>query len=145
MDELDLELERDKQRPVEIVKKGGWLGRIVALLLGIVIGFVGCFGAIAAVVYYFFGVMKIEEGANYLKGVVGDDFEYTDYIAEEYGDKTTLELILSTANAAPAGTLVASAAWIIIEPNFRISSFKSPHAFAYTSLLFKELEHTNSP
>ena len=100
MDELDLELERDKQRPVEVVKKGGWLGKIVALLLGIILGFVGCFGAIAAVVYYFIGVMKIEEGAGYLKGVLGDDFDYTDYIAGEYGDKTTLELILSTTTAA---------------------------------------------
>ena len=100
MDELDLELEREKQRPVEVVKKGGWLGKIVALLLGIILGFVGCFGAIAAVVYYFIGVMKIEEGAGYLKGVLGDDFDYTDYIAGEYGDKTTLDLILSTTTAA---------------------------------------------
>ncbi|MBR2330033.1 MAG: hypothetical protein IKA40_02190, partial [Clostridia bacterium] len=68
--------------------------------LGIILGFVGCFGAIAAVVYYFIGVMKIEEGAGYLKGVLGDDFDYTDYIAGEYGDKTTLDLILSTTTAA---------------------------------------------
>lgn len=100
MDEFDLELEQNRKRPVQIVKKGGWLGKIVALLLGIVIGFVGCFGAIAAVVYYFVGVMKIEEGAGYLKSVLGDDFEYTDYIAEEYGDKTTLDLISSTLTAA---------------------------------------------
>lgn len=100
MDEFDLELEQNRKRPVQIVKKGGWLGKIVALLLGIVIGFVGCFGAIAAVVYYFVGVMKIEEGAGYLKSILGDDFEYTDYIAEEYGDKTTLDLISSTLTAA---------------------------------------------
>ena len=86
MDELDLELERDKQRPVEVVKKGGWLGKIVALLLGIILGFVGCFGAIAAVVYYFIGVMKIEEGAGLMqleyaaKGnfkITNDKFDFT--------------------------------------------------------------------
>ena len=95
----DLEIGKKPKKTV-VIKKGGWLGKIVALLLGIILGFVGCFGAIAAVVYYFIGVMKIEEGAGYLKGVLGDDFDYTDYIAGEYGDKTTLDLILSTTTAA---------------------------------------------
>ena len=50
----------------------------------------------------------------------------------------------STASAPPAGTLDAAAASIVSEPRIRISSFKRPQAFAYTSLLLSEFEHTSS-
>ena len=53
-------------------------------------------------------------------------------------------LSLSTANAPPAGTCVASAHLIMIESNILISSFKSPTALV-TLFALNELEHTNSP
>ena len=50
---------------------------------------------------------------------------------------------LSTANADPAGTLVAIAASMIKDPSRSISSFKRPTALVILSER-KELEHTNS-
>ena len=49
----------------------------------------------------------------------------------------------STAKAPPASTLVASAAFIISESSFRISSFNSPTAFSIPAAL-NELLQINS-
>ena len=52
-------------------------------------------------------------------------------------------LSLSTANAPPAGTCVASAHFMIKESSILISSFNKPTAFVIL-LALNEFEHTNS-
>ena len=51
---------------------------------------------------------------------------------------------LSTARALPAGRRAVSAAFIISESHRRISSCRTPTAFAVLSSDRKEFEHTNS-
>ena len=97
MSDLATEIELEKKPKVKIIRKGGLFGKLVSLLLGIVIGFIGCFGAIAAVVYYAFGVMKIKEAESLLNNL-GVDFTYTDFVGEQFGDKTAIDLVMQTAD-----------------------------------------------
>ena len=51
--------------------------------------------------------------------------------------------VLSTANALPAGTTLASAHNISNDPNLRISAFRTPEA-RLSKFEPNELEHTSS-
>ena len=83
-----------------VVKKkgGGWLGRIVALLLGMVIGVGGCVGGVYLVLS-----QPVEKAVNLIGGFAGIDYETTvkdKYLAAEYGDKTLLEVGKAVLGAA---------------------------------------------
>ncbi len=86
-------------KPKKVKKGGGWLGRIVAFLLGIVITLGACAGAIYAV---------ITQPVRKLTGLAGMDFETQvkdNILSEEYGDKTLLQLGQDALTAAIAKDL----------------------------------------
>lgn len=81
---------------VRIVKKGGFLGKFVALLLGIIIGIVGGIGGLAFGVYYGVSAFKISEILGLVEST-GTDIPAEDYVSEEYLDKTILEAFQSAS------------------------------------------------
>lgn len=107
MDALEYELESTTTPRTPAVirkKKGGFFGKIIALLLGLILGFIACIGAIAGVAYYVFGIATIKDLEAYLKSALGDEFTYTDYVDETYGDSTLLVLLQASMGALSSVT-----------------------------------------
>ena len=104
MARMDKDYEYDgfdpTQRPRVIVKKkGGLLGKIVALLLGFVIGIIAGIGGLVGAGYYITTQIKIKDATNKVSELTGIEIPLSDYLAEEYADKTLLGLIESVAGA----------------------------------------------
>mgnify|MGYP006896614230 CR=1 FL=1 len=85
---------------VIVKKKGGLLGKIVALLLGIVIGIIAGIGGLVGAGYYIATQMKIKDATNTVTNLSGLQIPLSDYLADEYADKTILGLIESVADTA---------------------------------------------
>ena len=80
----DPKLPTDK--PKKVKKGGGWLGRIIAFVLGVVIALGSCAGVV-----FFFATQPTKN----LVGYLGMDYETqakNNVITEEYGEKTLLQL-----------------------------------------------------
>ena len=92
------EKETAKDPELIVEKKGGFLGKLIALLLGIVIGFISCIGGVAAIGYFFLKKIKVEEGFNYINDATGQNIDYTQYINGSYGEKTVQELFETIGN-----------------------------------------------
>ena len=93
----DPKLPTDK--PKKVKKGGGWLGRIIAFLLGIVLTVGCCAGVIFAI---------ITQPVRTIVGFAGMDFDTQvkdTILGEEYGDKTLLQLSQDALNAAIAKDL----------------------------------------
>lgn len=92
-----------------VKKKGGWLGRIIALLLGFVIGIGACVGACVGGAYYV-AKKPINETVSTLDSLgihIGD--KINKYLAEDYQTKTIGDLANAFVNAANQKTLGAFA------------------------------------
>ena len=85
----------DEEPEVIVKKKGGLLGKVVSLLLGVVIGAVGALGGTAGLGYYLATKKTIDEVLDYAN--VNESL-YNEYISSEYTSKTLLDAILTTAN-----------------------------------------------
>ncbi len=77
---------------------GGFLGKIVALLLGLILGILATLGAIVGVGYVAVN-QPVKGTVDTLNGLLGTDFDYTKFLNESYGDKTILELITDVGEA----------------------------------------------
>ncbi len=80
-----------------IVKKGGWLGKIVALLLGLVIGLVAGLGGLVGAGFYIVTQMKIKDATNTVGSLAGIEIPLSDYLSDEYAEMTLLGLFNGTA------------------------------------------------
>lgn len=85
----------NEEPEVIVKKKGGLLGKVVSLLLGVVIGAVGALGGTAGLGYYLATKKTIDEVLDYAN--VNESL-YNEYISSEYTSKTLLDAILTTAN-----------------------------------------------
>lgn len=90
-DEKNEKDEQDEQTRVK--KKGGLGGRLVALLLGFVMGFIGCIGGIAGVGYYVAKKKTAKEVLTTFK------VDYSKYLSEEYATKTVWDMVGSASSA----------------------------------------------
>lgn len=92
-----------------VKKKGGWLGRIIALLLGFVIGIGACVGACVGGAYYV-ATRPINETVSTLDSL-GIDIsdQLNKYLAKDYQTKTIGDLANAFVNAANQKTLGAFA------------------------------------
>ncbi len=84
--------KRERQKTV-VKKKSGIAGKIGCLLLGFVLGVVGTVGGVGGFGYYAVTQVKIKDAVSMVNDMAGLDLNYADYITEEYGDGTTLDLI----------------------------------------------------
>ncbi|MDD6996064.1 MAG: hypothetical protein SPH68_07905 [Candidatus Borkfalkiaceae bacterium] len=90
---LEKEREKRKKRIVKEKDKqydGGFLARCVAILIGFVLGIFGTLGGIAGGGYYLVTQKTIRETASLAGG-----FDITQYLAEEYADKTIKDFVIS--------------------------------------------------
>ncbi len=95
---------------VIVKKKGGFLGKLIALLLGIIIGIIAGIGGLAGGIYYIVTKMKINKAFELVNGYLPTQIAYTQYINGSYGEKTVYELVGDTKTAidevvAGTGTL----------------------------------------
>ncbi|MBQ7923671.1 MAG: hypothetical protein IJ329_00035 [Clostridia bacterium] len=74
-------------------KKGGFFGKFVAVLLGILIGVIAGVGGVAGLGWYAYAKMPIENGTNSVNGILGTEIDYSQYIDGSYGEKTIENLV----------------------------------------------------
>ena len=91
--------ERRGKRKTYGKKGSSFFVKFLCVFIGFVIGFVGSIGGVAGLGYYAVTKVKVRDAVAAL-GNVGVQFEYTDYLREEYGNQTTLELIMTIADVS---------------------------------------------
>ncbi len=96
-------IDVDYEPRVIYKKSGGFLGKFVALLLGIIIGIAAGLGGLVGAGWYLYKKMPIEQGfdtANRFLPEGMDKIDYTQYIDGSYGQKTIEALVGDVMNAA---------------------------------------------
>lgn len=93
---------------------GGFFGKIVALLIGLILGIVAGIGGLAAGGYIIFTQVKIKDGVGTVNGFIEPDVNTLDIVTEEYAEKTLFDVFgalieASTALSDGTGTLQAFA------------------------------------
>ena len=91
------EMERDDL--VAPPRKGGFFGKLIALLLGFILGVVGGIGGIGYAGYYAATQIQIQQGVDYLNTYAGLNIDYTQFVNGKYGEATIADLIGEVANA----------------------------------------------
>ncbi len=94
--DLDYEYEDidvGKRPRVVVKKKGGLLGKIVALLLGFILGIVASVGGVIGAGYFIVTQVKIKDATDMIGGLAGIEIPLSDYLAEEYSQNTVLNLV----------------------------------------------------
>lgn len=91
---------RRKNRKPQVKPGGSLFSKLVCVLLGCVIGLVATVGGVAGFGYLALTQYTVKDAFGVVNSVAGLDLKYTDYVTEEYGDKTSLELLLSVGNVA---------------------------------------------
>ena len=82
---------------VKVVRKGGFFGKLIALLLGIIIGIVAGLGGLAAIIYYAFGVLTIGEVFGYVENATTMDIPEEEYVGADYLDKSLIDALSEVA------------------------------------------------
>ena len=85
-------IDREIETEVVVEKKGGFFGKLLSFVLGIVVGAVGCVGGVGYAGYYAATQLKIQEGFDYVNSFTGAGIDYTQYINGKYGEATVMEL-----------------------------------------------------
>lgn len=96
-------IDVDYEPRVIYKKSGGFLGKFVALLLGIIIGIAAGLGGLVGAGWYLYKKMPIEQGFDTANGFLPegmDKIDYTQYIDGSYGQKTIEALVGDVMNAA---------------------------------------------
>lgn len=98
MSKMDIDYEYEElgggaRKRVVVQKKGGLLGKIVALFLGFVLGVVASVGGVIGVGYYAVTQVKIQDAVDSISGMTGFEFTLSDYLTEEYSQNTLLNLV----------------------------------------------------
>lgn len=72
---------------------GGFWGKFLAVFLGFLFGIICTLGGLAGLGYVLYAKIKIAEGFKAVNKITGSDIDYTEYITEEYAQKTIAELM----------------------------------------------------
>ncbi len=89
------EFDEGREPEVVVKKKGGWVGRIVALLLGFLLGIIATIGGVVGGVYYFTSQTTIKAAVNMTAGLTGYTYEKLlndKIISEESAEMSVLQL-----------------------------------------------------
>ena len=69
------------------------MGKFLAVFLGFLFGIICTLGGLAGLGYVLYAKIKIAEGFKAVNKITGSDIDYTEYITEEYAQKTIAELM----------------------------------------------------
>lgn len=72
---------------------GGFWGKFLAVFLGFLFGIICTLGGLAGLGYVLYAKIKIAEGFKAVNKITGSDIDYSEYITEEYAQKTIAELM----------------------------------------------------
>ena len=86
-------IDLDYEPKIIYRKKGGFFGKFVALLTGIIIGVGVGVGGIVGIGWYGYTKMPIDSGVNTAGSIAGTTIDYTQYIDGSYGEKTLQNLV----------------------------------------------------
>lgn len=92
--------KRERTKRERPKKRGGWLGKIVALFLGIIIGIAGGLGGVGGLAYYFATKKTIKQTADFVKSVSGFEVPLSTYLTDEYANKMFLDATKSAIDVA---------------------------------------------
>ena len=96
----DLNAAETQNMRKRVKTKSGWLGRIVALFLGIVIGVAGGVGGVAGAGYYIATKMAIKDVASTVTNLSGFEIPLSDYLSSASSNQTLVDLIKTIADTA---------------------------------------------
>ncbi len=91
---------RRKNRKPQVKPGGSLFSKLVCVLLGCVIGFVATVGGVAGFGYLALTQYTVKQTFSALNKATGLELKYSDYVTEEYGNKTSLELLLALGDVA---------------------------------------------
>ncbi len=80
-------------------RSGGFLGKLIAVLLGLIIGILAGAGGVAGIAYVLIAKTNIKTNMNTVNGFLGTDIDYADYINGKYGEKTLIDFAGDTITA----------------------------------------------
>ena len=93
---INIEVEIEKEPAPAPRKKGGFLGKLVALILGFLLGLVAGVGGLAGGIYMLVTKTKLQTAVNTANIFLPKDLDLTKYLDESYGEKTVLNLVGET-------------------------------------------------
>ena len=89
------------RKRARVVRRGGGIGgKIVALLLGFILGIVGTVGGIIGGGYFLVSSVTVKDAVTGIESATGTEIDYSQYITEEYAEKTVLGIIGSIGEVA---------------------------------------------
>ena len=100
-------MENATEKRIEKKSGGGILGKIVALLIGLILGIITGIGGLIGGGYIIVTQVKIQDGVDTANGFIEPDVSATDFVTEEYAQKTlydTFTAILAASQEMQAGT-----------------------------------------
>ena len=99
LDCKDLDVGSSKSEVV-VKKKGGFLGKLVSFLLGMIFGAIALVGGVIGGTYFAVSRIKINDAVNKVEGLTGIQIPLDDYLSEVYANQTVLELVKDLAKVA---------------------------------------------
>lgn len=81
-------------------KKGGFLGKFVSFLLGMMFGAVALVGGVIGGTYLALTRVKINDAVNKVEGIAGIQIPLDDYLSEVYANQSVLDLVQDIVGVA---------------------------------------------
>ena len=85
--------EEDYEYEYEPERKSRFWSKFLAVLLGFILGLVCTLGGLAGLGYVLFAKIKIKDGFDTVNKITGSNIDYTEYVTEEYAQKTVYGLL----------------------------------------------------
>ncbi len=99
LDYNDLDVGSSKPKTI-VKKKGGFLGKLVAFLLGMIIGAIGLVGGVIGGAYLVLTRVKINDAVNKVEGLAGIEIPLDKYLSDVYANQTVLDFVKEVAKVA---------------------------------------------
>ena len=85
--------------PKRVKSGGGFLGKFIAVILGLIIGIIAGAGGLFGIGYALIAHTKIKTNIGTINGFIDPDIDYSKFLSEKYGEETLVTLIGDTVTA----------------------------------------------
>lgn len=92
----DIDVDDVDDKPEKIKKSGGFLGKLIAVILGLIIGILAGAGGMVGIGYLLVFNTDIKTNIGTINGIAGTNINFTDFLDESYGNKTVVSLVGDT-------------------------------------------------